>query len=306
MYENYEFPHVHTYEGDLGWLIHAYKKLLKDYHDLLDKVTQMEDDYNNINPTIDAAIARMEAELAKAIAEMEAIVAGLENMVNQAIADMRAEVKAELDKYFTLIIQMEQQLSSFQVWIKRYTDTQIISVKEWCLAKIREMVLQSQSWNPVYGKVDTARNSMEDVYNFDSFAIPAAWLAAMDVPVQDLIDMHITAAEWDTKARWYLLWWWITNHKSILKMSNPWTGEMDDPRHVLVTLIGMHQEGVTAQELADANITVDAIADSETTAYDHDWKRGWFDALLPKPDPQPEPQPEARKVTRKTTRKGGN
>lgn len=279
MFENFEFPHVHTYEGDLGWLIHAYKKLIKDYSELLAKVTQMEEDYNNINPTINAAIARMEAMINAAITNMNAQLAAMQAQVDNEIARLRKEVQEQLSQYFALIVQLEQIVSTFQTYMKSYVDGKCIAMQKWLEQRLNELAFDRAGWNPVWGKADSIRQSMEDVYVFDSFGTHVQYFDGLNITAQELDDIGIRADEFDTKARWYLFWYWL-KREHILQMANPWTGQMDDPRHVLLMLIGSHQEGVEVQTFDNAELTVEKLEDADVTAYDWDWTHGWFDALI--------------------------
>lgn len=228
---------------------------------------------------------QLKAEIQAMLDAMQKQVDGFQDDIDQAIEDMQAEIEKNLQQFMSLIIQMEQLVSDYQTALKAYVDKNNTEMWNKLVNYVDSKTYDSLGvgFNPVYGKTDTVKQSMLDTYVFDSFGIPANYLKALHLTAKELQDMNIPASEWDTKARVWLWFWW-TKKNHIFDMANPWTGAMDDPRHVLTTLFAMHQEGVTAKELQDANITVEELDDSQTTAYDFGWSRGWFEALRPNTD----------------------
>lgn len=273
-----EFSHVDDHHNDLDWLIYYYKKLVKEYSVLLDKLTQMEDDFNNINPTIDAALERFRQEL-------EALKAQIRDEVNLLMSEIRSdmdaltkEIQEKLGNYLTLIIQLEQTVSDWKRWTKGYVDAKDRELTQKVKGWIEEAQSQVMLWNPCFGKLDNSRHAMDQTYDFLSFGISASRLGRLGVPAADIADMRIPAREWDTKSRLYVMLWWFRKYKP-LNMRDPWTGEWVDPRDVIVKIVAEHQGGVKVDEYDASGITVDKLAEANVSAFDYDWSREWFDKL---------------------------
>lgn len=261
-------------------------KLTKRLNEVIDNVNELEPLINEMQATL-KEIQEQKAEVERQIQllldqmrkDVDNMIAEAQDEIDERLSAMEAYAKKEFAKYQALIILLEQQVQDWEVYLKGYYDKGLI--EQW--TKLKAYVDQrfldySEIWNPVWQEVQPSRKTTQEMYDFVGWAIPAGYLDAINITAKELEDLRIPAKGWDTKSGVFLWHWWNKkNH--VWEMANPWTGNMDDPRHVLTTLIGMHQEGVTAQELEDANIPVEAYDDSETTAYDHDWTRGWFEQL---------------------------
>lgn len=260
-------------------------KLTQRLNQVIDNVNELEPLINEMQETLaqiqadrETVMKDIQAMLAQMQAQVNAMLAQANAEIDASIAEMEKHVEAELMKYQRLLILLEQQVSDFEVYLKTYYDQGLL--EQWTKLKgyIDEKFQSTEIWNPVYGRMEPNQKAMQNTYDFAGWAIPEPWLTAVGITAQELEELKIPAGEWDTKARVYLWFWWHRKNHT-WEMTNPWSGHMDDPRHVLITLIGMHQEGVTAQELEDANIPVEAYDNAEFTAYDHDWTRGWFEEL---------------------------
>lgn len=279
-----EFPDTRMYDADLGWLIRAYKYWVKRYDELLAQVNKMEDDFNNINPTIDAAIKKMQDELNAALNEFETMVNEMIAANNLKINRLIEYVNLQMKEYFDLLVKMQAVVNTFQVYIKRYVDMRDQATYNKLKRYIDQQILKPNFKinNPVYQYTTSVEKAVDDVYKFDSFGIMTQWFDGLRVPVDAFEEFHFQAGEMETKSRWWLWYWWVKRN-NYYGMINPWTGKPDSIRNVLNYLIGMHQNGVTAQEFEDKPTTADSIDESLTTAYDGTWSRGWFDALHPEP-----------------------
>lgn len=279
----YEFPTLHDHHNDLDWLILYYKKLTNEYEILLEKVEKLEAAYENIDPTINAAIDRMKQEIAAALASIRAEVNALMSQVQVDFAALQKEVRDKLADFFTLIVQMENIVSKIRPELKGYTDLQVGILRQEMYQLFKEWHERETLWNPLYQTVSESRIAMEDSFQSLSFAISVGRLDAMGITAGELADLNIPAVEWDAHGRLYIwYWWWMKNRPDYMR--SPYTGEWVDPRQVIMEIIDQHQGTITAQELEDANIDVSDYDAGDFTAYDHDWSRQWFDDLVKGPE----------------------
>lgn len=297
MYDLWNFPHTRTYDDDLGWLIVIVKKLNSDYDDLKSRIAAMEDAYNNIDPKIDAAIAKMQAiidgELADITNQVNKQLADIQNQVNDKMVEVDAKM-VKLQKQITtainemkaLVFKLEGIVLALQKEIKKYIDesqTELYyNLIDYLDEKLEEYSGKMNSLSPIYGRIENTDKVLQDIYSFTGFPLQARWLDAVGITAKELDNLKIPAKHYDTNLAWYIRKW-FRRKNNYGKMSNPFNGYIMDVRQVINSIVDKMQTwawGVKAQEFDAKKITAQQLDDLHIKAYEFDWERKWFDDII--------------------------
>lgn len=258
-----DFPGVKQYDGDLGWLIRAYRMFGEGLEDLQKRVAEMEDLYDSIPNTINAAIKQMQDQVNASLTEMQKQIDGLE-----------ADVNAKLNAWEIQFNQMVADFNKLWLQIHNYVDSQVDYMKAWVKAYLEEWAREyPYLLCPVDGRFEPLQEILFHLYNDLSWGIPARDFDALNMTAEKFDAMNIEAQRLDKWGRIIFIPY------RFCYMYSPFTGEYVPVQEVILGLAKLHQNGVSAQEYDDGNITAQALDDKAVDAYPYDWTSVWFDEL---------------------------
>ena len=279
-----DIPHTRQYDGDLGWLIEAYRKLLKQYQELQERVTTLEDLYETIPDRIQAAIQegldKIEAALQKfqqdmdsAMTEFRAEMAQTKTEIDAAIAAQQAEfdrMKAEFDELTSQLLETYQD-------IYRLVNGKMLDMEIWVLGKL-EQFSNSYPWyrDPSDGKTEPVQVILDHMWNRLSRGLNVWELECMHINVATLESWKINVWELEQYGKdlhWFDRWkHWM--------MISPFTGQLTEIAEVVRRLADLHMDGVLVGTVEAQAFNVQTLEDKQFNVYDVSWKRGWFDEMI--------------------------
>lgn len=279
-----DIPHTRQYDGDLGWLIEAYRKLLKQYQELQERVTTLEDLYETIPDRIQAAIQegldkievalqKFQQDMDSAMSEFRAEMAQTKAEIDAAIAAQQAEfdrMKAEFDALTSQLLETYQD-------IYRLVNGKMLDMEIWVLGKL-EQFSNSYPWyrDPSDGKTEALQTILDHIWNRLSRGLNVWELECMHINVATLEGWKINVWELENYGRdlhWFDRW------KNWMMLS-PFTGQLAPIAEVVHMLANLHMDGVLVGTVEAQGFNVQTLEDKNFNVYDVSWKRGWFDEMV--------------------------
>lgn len=286
-----DIPHTRQYDGDLGWLIEAYRKLLKQYQELQERVTTLEELYNSIPDRIEAAIQegldKIDAALQKLNQDIENFRQEMANLQNQFRAEMEETKRqiqaaieaqqAEFDKMKAEFDKLKADLLETYQDIYRLVDGKMLDMEIWVLGKL-EQFSNSYPWyrDPSDGKTEPMQTILDHIWNRLSRGLNVWELECMHINVAELESWNINVwelEEYGKDLHWFDRWkHWM--------MLSPFTGQLAPIAEVVQMLANLHMDGVLVGTVEAQAFNVQSLEDKQFNVYDVSWKRGWFDEMV--------------------------
>lgn len=279
-----DIPHTRQYDGDLGWLIEAYRKLLKQYQELQERVTTLEELYETIPDRIQAAIQegldKIEAALQKFQHDMDEAMADFRAEMAQTKAEIDAAIAAQQAEFDRMKAEFEaltaQLLETYQD-IYRLVNGKMLDMEIWVLGKL-EQFSNSYPWyrDPSDGKTEPMQTILDHIWNRLSRGLNVWELECMHINVATLESWQINVwelEEYGKDLHWFDRWkHWM--------MLSPFTGQLAPIAEVVQMLANLHMDGVLVGTVEAQAFNVQALEDKQFNVYDVSWKRGWFDEMV--------------------------
>ena len=289
-FSNFEFPNTNFYDSDLRELISMYKKLVKEYDDILEQLNELK---TNIGSIVDEYLD----------ADLEAFKTELLTIINNEITELENEIHEEQKKLEDDMTKFKNDISStveqLRIDINNFEDivnnrvqtiaNQIAQVyidmaeykhdmaelfelqKNELILYIQEHVAQITRLyvtNPFTGAYEGIQDVLNDIakYVTQSYGLTA----------QEYDNLQLRASEYDAKritaqnysSRGILLFF----KELYLKMRNPFTGFMDYYDRIIYQLADLHRGAYTAEEYDKLLLTADDYDGLRITAYKYDWE----------------------------------
>lgn len=279
-----DIPHTRQYDGDLGWLIEAYRKLLKQYQELQERVTTLEDLYESIPDRIQAAIQegldKIETALQKFQHDMDEAMADFRAEMAQTKAEIDAAIaaqQAEFDKMKAEFEALTAQLLETYQDIYRLVNGKMLDMEIWLLGKL-EQFSNTYPWyrDPSDGKTEPVQTILDHIWNRLSRGLNVWELECMHINVATLESWQINVWELENYGRdlhWFDRWKnWM--------MVSPFTGQLAPIAEVVQMLANLHMDGVLVGTVEAQGFNVQTLEEKNFNVYDVSWKRGWFDEMV--------------------------
>lgn len=279
-----DIPHTRQYDGDLGWLIEAYRKLLKQYQELQERVTTLEELYETIPDRIQAAIQegldKIEAALQKFQHDMDEAMADFRAEMAQTKAEIDAAIAAQQAEFDRMKAEFEaltaQLLETYQD-IYRLVNGKMLDMEIWVLGKL-EQFSNSYPWyrDPSDGRTEPMQTILDHIWNRLSRGLNVWELECMHINVAELESWQINVWELEQYGKdlhWFDRW------KNWMMLS-PFTGQLAPIAEVVQMLANLHMDGVLVGTVEAQAFNVQALEDKQFNVYDVSWKRGWFDEMV--------------------------
>lgn len=279
-----DIPHTRQYDGDLGWLIEAYRKLLKQYQELQERVTTLEDMYESIPDRIQAAIQegldKIETALQKFQHDMDEAMADFRAEMAQTKAEIDAAIaaqQAEFDKMKAEFEALTAQLLETYQDIYRLVNGKMLDMEIWLLGKL-EQFSNTYPWyrDPSDGKTEPVQTILDHIWNRLSRGLNVWELECMHINVATLESWQINVWELENYGRdlhWFDRWKnWM--------MVSPFTGQLAPIAEVVQMLANLHMDGVLVGTVEAQGFNVQTLEEKNFNVYDVSWNRGWFDEMV--------------------------
>lgn len=279
-----DIPHTRQYDGDLGWLIEAYRKLLKQYQELQERVTTLEDLYETIPDRIQAAIQegldKIEAALQKFQHDMDEAMADFRAEMAQTKAEIDAAIAAQQAEFDRMKAEFEaltaQLLETYQD-IYRLVNGKMLDMEIWVLGKL-EQFSNTYPWyrDPSDGKTEPMQTILDHIWNRLSRGLNVWELECMHINVATLESWQINVwelEEYGKDLHWFDRWkHWM--------MLSPFTGQLAPIAEVVQRLANLHMDGVLVGTVEAQGFNVQELENKNFNVYDVSWTRGWFDEMV--------------------------
>lgn len=279
-----DIPHTRQYDGDLGWLIEAYRKLLKQYQELQERVTTLEDLYETIPDRIQAAIQegldKIEAALQKFQHDMDSAMADFRAEMEQTKAEIDAAIaaqQAEFDKMKAEFEALTSQLLETYQDIYRLVNGKMLDMEIWVLGKL-EQFSNTYPWyrDPSDGRTEPVQVILDHIWNRLSRGLNVWELECMHINVAELESWQINVWELEQYGKdlhWFDRW------KNWMMLS-PFTGQLAPIAEVVQMLANLHMDGVLVGTVEGQAFNVQELENKNFNVYDVSWTRGWFDEMV--------------------------
>lgn len=289
-----QYPYRNISDTNLDWLFTNYQQIVNDVKDLNDwrksHETKYEELLRRVN-RIDTEIDTFEADVERKFNDLEAAIYHdfevLTTEIRNELAQTKAEIEREFDEAlaeFTRLfndlkssVELEiSQMKSEILELKYELAVQIGEVREevriYIDNKFEDFIAHLPDYehlivrNPVTGEqttVQVALDSLYDMFNIDG--ITAGEYDSLELTAGDFDALNITAGEYDKHARTILGYPDMRYY-----MRSPFTGEIVPVQEVIMSLWGLHNQGISAGDFDAADLTAGEFDALELQAYYYD------------------------------------
>ena len=289
-FSNFEFPNTNFYGSDLRELISMYKKLVKEYDDILEQLNELKTNIGSIvDEYLDADLGAFKAELLNIInneiteleneileeqKKLEDDMTKFKNDISSAVEQLRNDINDFEAKVNNRVQTIANQIAQVYIDMAEYKHemAELFELqKNELILYIQEHVAQITRLyvtNPFTGAYEDIQDVLNDIakYVTQSYGLTA----------QEYDDLQLRASEYDAKritaqnysSRGILLFF----KELYLKMRSPFTGLMDYYDNIIYQLSNLHRGAYTAQEYDNLLLTADDYDALQLSAYKYDWE----------------------------------
>lgn len=279
-YTSFDFPNTHYYDSDLRevlaklkFLLDEYDKLVSDiaglnewktqheseYEELLRRVGVIENEINTFEQSVNEAFALLERkqqeDFNRLSQELEQEFAQLKTQIEQDIANMKIEINA-------LTYELRQAISNFRAEMVNYIDERFAIFIE-NLPDYEHLMVH----NPIRGYQTTIQEAINDLYSATNFwGLTAREFDSLELTAEEFDNKELTCHEFDTLGYKLLDYPDPDTH-----MIDPFTGQLNLIKNVVIELYGLHAGGDTAGEFDSRDLTADEFDALQITAFQFDF-----------------------------------
>ena len=290
-----KYPYTDFHEMNLDWILTNYQAIIDktnqiiewannhqiEYEEAMRRLQAVEneiytfeqqitDAFNRLEQQITAdvelALTEIRTEVSDAIRQMQQeVIRQLADFVEQ-FQRLKSEVQAEINRLLALvnraIADLQNQLEANNEFIFEYVENRLEEFKE--LIPDYENIYV---YNPYRGEVTHLQQAINDLYSVASiWGLTAAQYDSLGLTADEYDNLGLSAIEYDT------LGYKLLFKDPDLYMFNPFTGNIDSLKSVIMSLVGLHRDdALTAEEYDLLELDADSYDAYEITAYDYDF-----------------------------------
>ena len=290
-----KYPYTDFHEMNLDWILTNYQAIIDktnqiiewannhqiEYEEAMRRLQAVEneiytfeqqitDAFNRLEQQITAdvelALTEIRTEVSDAIRQMQQeVIRQLADFVEQ-FQRLKSEVQAEINRLLALvnraIADLQNQLEANNEFIFEYVENRLEEFKE--LIPDYENIYV---YNPYRGEVTHLQQAINDLYSVVSiWGLTAAQYDSLGLTADEYDNLGLSAIEYDT------LGYKLLFKDPDLYMFNPFTGNIDSLKSVIMSLVGLHRDdALTAEEYDLLELDADSYDAYEITAYDYDF-----------------------------------
>ena len=289
-FANFEFPNTNFYDSDLRELISMYKKLVKEYDDILEQLNELKinissivDEYLDgdleafkaeLLTIINNEITELENEIREEQKKLEDDMTKFKNDISSTVEQLRIDIDDFEAKVNNRVQTIANQISQVYIDMSEYKHdmAELFELqRNELMLYIQEHIAQITRLyvtNPFTGAYEDIQDVLNDIakYVTQSYGLTA----------QEYDDLQLRASEYDAKritaqnysSRGILLFF----KELYLKMRSPFTGLMDYYDNIIYQLSNLHRGAYTAEEYDNLLLTADDYDTLQLSAYKYDWE----------------------------------
>lgn len=290
-----EYPYRDTESLNLDWLLKNYKKIVDDVAALnnwkietVEDLTALHIQVNNIENEIDTfedEINRRFAQLDSAIhSDFDSLATEIRNEMSQTQTNLEHEFATALDlfteRYNNLVNQVTTDITDMKREIQELTYALNVAIGDFrgeMVAYIDErfdLFLQNLPdyehllvFNPFRGEQTTIQEAINDIYSYSAFwGITARQFDDLALTCEEFEAFELTCTEFDRDAYKLLGYPDPDTH-----MIDPFSGEINLIKNVVMELYELHSMGLTAGEFDALDLTAQEFDNKEVTAFQFDF-----------------------------------
>lgn len=289
------YPYTDFHEMNLDWLVTNYQAIIDklnetiewcnnhqtEYEEAMRRLQAVENEIYTFEQQITDAFNRLEqqitADVELALTEIRTEVSDairqMQQEVTRQLADfveqfqtLKSEVQAEINRLLAIvnraIADLQNQLEANNEFIFEYVENKLEEFKE--LIPDYENIYV---YNPYRGEVTHLQQAINDLYSVASiWGLTAAQYDSLGLTADKYDNLGLSAIEYDT------LGYKLLFKDPDLYMFNPFTGNIDPLKSVIMSLVGLHRDdALTAEEYDLLELDADSYDSYEITAYDYDF-----------------------------------
>ena len=289
-FSNFEFPNTNFYDSDLRELISMYKKLVKEYDDILEQLNELKTNIGSIvDEYLDAdlgafkvelltiinnEIAELENEIREEQKRLEDDMTKFKNDISSAVEQLRTDIDDFEAKVNNRVQTIANQISQVYIDMAEYKHdmAELFELqKNELILYIQEHIAQITRLyvtNPFSGAYEDIQMVLDDIarYVTQSYGLTADEYDSLKLRASEYDAKRITARDYSSRGIIIFL------KELHLKMRSPFTGVMEYYDKIIYQLADLHRGAYTAEEYDNLLLTADDYDGLGITAYDYDWK----------------------------------
>ena len=288
-FANFEFPNTNFYDSDLRELISMYKKLVKEYDDILEQLNELKtnigsivDEYldadlgafkGELLTIINNEITKLEKEIREEQKKLEDDMTKFKNDISSAVEQLRTDIDEFEAKVNNKVQTIANQIAQVYIDMAEYKH----EMAELFELQRNELILYIQEHvaqitrlyvtNPFTGAYEDVQDVLNDIakYVTQSYGLTAQEYDDLQLRASEYAAKRITAQNYSSRG--ILLFF----KELYLKMRSPFTGFMDYYDKIIYQLADLHRGAYTAEEYDKLLLTADDYDGLGITAFKYDW-----------------------------------
>lgn len=290
-----EYPYRDTDSINLDWLLKNYKQIVDDVAALKAWRIEHTGDYEALYAQvqrIDNEIATFESEINRRFANLEQSIKADFDALSADIRDELKQTQEEIEREFA---QALEQFTAQYIALKNEIEAELVSMKR----QINELTYELQEaignfrvemteyiderfdlfiqnlpdyehlmvYNPIRGYQTTVQVAINDLYSATNFwGLTAGEFDSLELTCEEFESYELTCHEFDTLGYKLLDYPDPDTH-----MRDPFTGEINLIKNVVMELYGLHMGALTAAEFDALDLTAGEFDAKEVTAFEFDF-----------------------------------
>lgn len=290
-----EYPYRDTESLNLDWLLKNYKKIVDDVAALNNWKIETVEDLENLHAEVNrisGEISGFETEINNRFAQLDSAIHSdfdslateIRNEMAQTQTNLEHEFATALDlfteRYNNLVNQVTTDITDMKREIQELTYALNVAIGDFrgeMVAYIDErfdLFLQNLPdyehllvFNPFRGEQTTIQEAINDIYSYSAFwGITARQFDDMGLTCEEFEAFELTCTEFDRDAYKLLGYPDPDTH-----MIDPFSGEINLIKNVVMELYELHSMGLTAGEFDALDLTAQEFDNKEVTAFQFDF-----------------------------------
>ena len=290
-----KYPYTDFHEMNLDWLLTNYQAIIDklnetiawcnthqtEYEEAMARLKAVEDEIYTFEQQITDAFDRLEQQITSDVemalvqirTDVDTAIRQMQQEVTRQLADfvqqfqdLKSEVQAEINRLLGIvnraIDQLNNTLEANNQFVFEYVENRLEEFKE--LIPDYENIYV---YNPYRGEVTHLQQAINDLYSVASiWGLTAAQYDSLGLTADEYDNLNLSAIEYDT------LGYKLLFKDPDLYMFNPFTGQLESLKSVIMSLVGLHRnDALTADEYDLLDLDADTYDAYALSAYDYDF-----------------------------------
>lgn len=290
-----DYPYKDTESINLDWLLKNYKQIVDDvaalkswrtthtgeYVALYTQVQKIDSEISTFESEINRRFANLEQTIR---ADFEALSADIREELKQTQEEIERDFANALEQFTAQYIALKNEIEAELVSMRRQINELAYEVQE-AIGNFRvemaeyiderfDLFIQNlpdyerlMVYNPIRGYQTTVQIAINDLYSATNFwGLTAGEFDSLQLTCEEFESYGLTCHEFDTLGYKLLGYPDPATH-----MRDPFTGEINLIKNVVMELYGLHMGALTAAEFDALDLTAGEFDAKEVTAFEFDF-----------------------------------